>query len=130
MKIKLLFLILLVSTAVFSQNKTADSLVIILNKSKNDLDKATLLNAIATAYMSSDPKLMQDYAAKALDLSQKIKFKIEEGNAYLNLGNASIIQGNYPVALENFLNAQTVFESQLNTDAAKNESVKNGLARS
>jgi len=128
-KLQLLFIFLLLSLPVFSQNKTADSLINALQKSKNDIDKTVLLNAIATEYMSSDPKLLQEYAKKALDLSKKINHKIEEGNAYLNLGNACILLGNYPLALENFANAQNVFESETNTDNHKNTAIKNGLAR-
>lgn len=128
-KLRVLFLFLLLSLPVLSQNKTADSLVDVLQKSKNDIEKTVLLNAIATEYMSSDPKLMQDYAKKALELSKKIKHRVEEGNAYLNLGNANIILGNYPVALENFSNAQNVFESEINSDSKKDDAIKNGLAR-
>lgn len=128
-KLRLLFIFLLVSFPVLSQNKSADSLVSLLQKSKNDLDKTVLLNAIATEYMSSDPKLLQNYAQKALDLSKKINYKIEEGNAYLNLGNAGILLGNYPSALENFSNAQNVFESLLESDQPKKEAIQNGLAR-
>lgn len=128
-KLRLLLLFLLVSFSVLSQNKPADSLADLLQKSKNDIDKTVLLNAIATEYMSSDPKLLQNYAQKALDLSKKIGHKMEEGNAYLNLGNAGILLGNYPLALENFANAQNVFETEINTDLAKDKAVKNGLAR-
>lgn len=128
-KLQLLFIFLLVSLPVLSQYKSTDSLVNVLQKTKNDIDKTVLLNAIATEYMASDPKLLQEYAKKALDLSKKIGDKIEEGNAYLNLGNAGILLGNYPLALENFANAQNVFESQLESNLAKKEAVQNGLAR-
>jgi len=128
-KLCLLFFLILVSFSVLSQNKTIDSLGIVFQKTKNDIDKVVLLNAIASEYKSSNPKLMQDYAQKALQLSKKIKYKIEEGNAYLNLGNANIILGNYPLALENFSNAQTIFESEINSDSKKDEKVKIGLAR-
>ena len=129
MKIKLLFLFLLVSVAVFSQNKAADSLINVLNKTKSDIDKTVLLNAIATEYMSSDPKLMQDFANKALDLSKKIKHRVEEGNAYLNLGNSNVISGNYPKALDYFSKAQEVFESQINATGDNKNAIRNGLAR-
>ena len=128
-KLQLLFIFLLVSFPVLSQNKSADSLVNLLQKTKNDIDKTVLLNAIAVEYMSSDPNLLQNYAQKALDLSKKIGDKVEEGNAYLNLGNAGILFGNYPSALENFANAQNVFESEINSDLATSKAIKNGLAR-
>lgn len=127
-KLCLLFLVLLVSLPVLSQHKAADSLVNLLGKSKNDIDKTVLLNKIAAEYVSIDPKLMMVYANKALDLSQKINHTIEEGKAYFNLGNANIILGNYPLALENFSKAQTVFEEEINSDLDKEHAIKKNLA--
>jgi len=115
----------------FSQNQTADSLVVVLNKTANDIDRAQLLNTIADAYKVSDPKLVLKYAQMALELSQKIKYRVAEGNAFLNIGNGNIILGNYAVALQNFLNAQAVFQklSDANPDSDKDD-IANGLARS
>jgi tetratricopeptide (TPR) repeat protein len=113
----------------YSQEKTIDSLKNVLNHTKNDIDKAELLNAIASEYMSSDPKQMREYANKALELSKKIKYRIEEGNACLNLGNVNVILGNYSLALDNFSNAQQIFEADLVTDLKNSSKIKNGLAR-
>jgi tetratricopeptide (TPR) repeat protein len=124
-----LYFLLIFSVACWSQNQTADSLVSVLQKTKNDIDKANLLNAIADEYKSSDPKLMLQYANQALQLSSKIKFKAAEGNAYLNLGNANIITGNYPVALQHFSNAQAVFEKELEANSENTKELKNSLAR-
>ncbi|MES2411800.1 MAG: tetratricopeptide repeat protein [Bacteroidota bacterium] len=121
---------LLISSVIsWSQNHTADSLVSVLQKAKNDIDRAQLLNAIADEYKSSDPKLMFQFANQALQLAVKIKFKAAEGNAYLNLGNANIITGNYPVALQNFSNAQTIFEKELERNPANTKELRNSLAR-
>lgn len=113
----------------YSQEKTIDSLKKVLNHSKNDIDRAELLNAIASEYMSGDPKQMRDYANKALDLSKKIKYRIEEGNSYLNLGNVNVILGNYPLALDNFSKAQEIFEADLLTDLKNSTEIKKSLAR-
>ena len=107
------FILLSFSVLGWAQNQKIDSLVSVLQKTKNDIDKVKLLNTIADEYKSSDPKLMMQFANKALQLAIKIKFKAAAGNAYLNLGNANIIIGNYPVALRNFSNAQIVFEKEL-----------------
>jgi tetratricopeptide (TPR) repeat protein len=122
-------LLLILSAACWAQNLTADSLVSVLQKTKNDIDKAKLLNAIADEYKSSDPKLMLKYANQALELSAKIKFSIAQGNAYLNLGNANIIMGNYPVSLQHFSNAQAIFEKELGNNPDSNNEIKNSLAR-
>ena len=127
MKLKLfLFLLLLSSLFAHSQSKRIDSLLSVLHQTKNDIDRAKTLNALADEYKTSDPKLMVTYAEKALALSKKIKFRIAEGNAYLNLGNGAIISGNYSKALEYFSLAQTLFENETASDLE----VKKGLAKS
>lgn len=113
----------------FSQNNRIDSLTLVLNQVKNDIDKAQTLNAIADEYKTSNPKLMVEFAAKALQLSKKIKFKLAEGNAYLNLGNSNIISGNYSVALQNFTLAQELFENEINANSKNNLDIKKGLAK-
>jgi tetratricopeptide (TPR) repeat protein len=113
----------------FSQSKVVDSLINVLKQSKNDIEKTQNLNAVANEYKFSDPKLMIDYATKALQLSQKIQFKTEEGNANLNLGNANIILGNYPEALKYFSIAQSIFENEIQTNSKNNLEIKKGLAK-
>lgn len=126
-----LFLVFFLVTSLFlhSQNKAADSLVNLLNATKNDIDKVAILNAIASQYKTSDPKLMNDYAVKALVLSQKINSKIGQGNAYLNIGTSNVILGNYAKALESFSLAQTIFENENSSNSEKNTEVKSGLAK-
>ena len=124
-----IFFLLIFSVLGWSQNQKTDSLVAVLQNTKNDIDKAQLLNAIADEYKSGDPKLMLQFANQALQLATKIKFKAAQGNAYLNLGNANIIIGNYPVALQNFSNAQTVFEKELEGNPENVKELKNSLAR-
>lgn len=116
-------------TAYFSveaQNTKADSLITVLGKTKNDIDKAQLLNAIADAYKTSDPKSMKVYAQKAFDLAQKTDYQLAKGNALLNLGNANIILGDYPKALRYFTDAQHVFE---NASIDQNGERHKGLAK-
>jgi tetratricopeptide (TPR) repeat protein len=125
----LVFFLLTFSTIGWSQNQKIDSLVSVLERTKNDIDKAQLLNAIADEYKASNPKLMMQYANQALQLATKIKFNIAQGNAYLNIGNANIIIGNYPEALRNFSNAQIVFEKEFERNSENENEIKNCLAR-
>ncbi|GEC77439.1 tetratricopeptide repeat-containing sensor histidine kinase [Flavobacterium aquatile] len=104
-------------------------MTLVLNRVKNDIDKAQTLNAIADEYKTSNPKLMVEFATKALQLSKKIKFKLAEGNAYLNLGNSNIISGNYPIAIQNFTLAQELFENEINANSKNNLDIKKGLAK-
>src|SRR6187402_1386674 len=105
-----LFVFCLFSPFGFSKNKIANSLIMVLNNTKNDIDKVNLLNDIANNYKTTDPKLVLQYAEKALQLSQRIRYKLAEGNALLNIGNGNIILGNYSRALQNFADAQQIFE--------------------
>ena len=128
---KLLFILLFLFcfTSLYAQTKTIDSLVLALKQSKNDIDKTQNLNAIANEFKTVNPNIMMDYATKALLLSQKIQYKIEEGFANLNLGNANIILGNYSKALNYFATAQTIFENEEQSNSDKKNTVKKGLAK-
>ncbi len=124
----LLFFLLFVAT-VFSQEATVDSLQQVLKNSKDDIQTTQVLNQLASAYQDFNPNLLEEYAKRALVLARKIDFTLEEGTALLNLGNAEIISGNYAKALENFQNAQIVFEKQLQEQTDNQLALKNGLAR-
>lgn len=130
MRTKLLLLIILITTIVKAQNAKMDSLLLKLNSTESEIVKVKTLNIIADNYKYTNPKLMMDYANKALILSKKIGFKLEQGNAYHHLGNANIILGNYAIALDNFSKSQFVFENEIPiANIQTNEDIKNGLAR-
>lgn len=124
-----LLLFLLFFTTVFSQEATVDSLQQVLKNSKDDIQTTQVLNQLASAYQDFNPNLLEEYSKRALVLARKIDFTLEEGTALLNLGNAGIISGNYTKALENFQNAQIVFEKQLQEQTDNQLALKNGLAR-
>lgn len=119
---------LISSPGVFAQHQEIDSLKSILETSKNDIEKSRVLNQISDAYKTKDVSLMMNFANQALEISQKIKNREEEANAYLNLGNSQIIAGNYPVALENFSYAKNLFE-ELESEPERNQKTQDGLAR-
>lgn len=128
-KINILSILFLISfVGVFAQHREIDSLKQILDTSKNDIEKTQILNQISDLYKTQNPDLMFDFANRALELSQKIKNKNEEANAYLNLGNSQIISGNYPKSLEYFSNAKNIFE-ELETEPENKQKVQDGLAR-
>ncbi|HLA56752.1 MAG TPA: tetratricopeptide repeat protein [Flavobacterium sp.] len=112
-----------------AQNKPVDSLIQILTHAKNDIDRARALNALADEHKTIDPVQMQQYANQALQLAQKIKYRLAEGNAHINLGNANLILGKYTVALQHFSDAQAIFEAAADSGSADDKEVKNGLAR-
>lgn len=124
----LLYLFLFFSITIQAQDKVMDSLQNDLKKAKNDIDKAKALNAIADQYKYSDPSKMAEYGTKALQLSQRINYKVEEGNGYLNIGTSNIILGDYKTALVNFLEAKVIFEENTTSETNKKE-VTQGLAK-
>lgn len=120
-----LFFLLSCFFSALAQQTAPDSLQSALSRARNDIDRAQLLNALSTQFQQTNPDKMAYYAQQALSVAKKIKYKSAEGKAYLNLGNASIIKGNYPEALRYFSDAQAVFESGDQNDKENAE----GLAR-
>lgn len=127
-KITFIYLLLFTSVTLFAQNKTIDSLLLVLKKTNNDIDKVTTLNLLSDNYKVSDAKKMHLYGNQALVLAKKINFKIAEGNALLNIGNSKIIEGDYKLALENFQKAQELFEKEIPTPKTQND-IDLGLAK-
>lgn len=127
-KIITIYFLLLTSVSVFAQNKTIDSLFVVLKKTNNDIDKVSVLNAISDKYKVVDAKKMFQYGNEALVLAKKINFKIAEGNALLNIGNSKIIEGDYKVALENFQKAQILFEKEIPSPTTQKD-IDLGLAK-
>jgi tetratricopeptide (TPR) repeat protein len=130
MKKQLILLALLISFSfTWAQNERMDSLATALKRVKNDIDKAQTLNAIADEYKNLDPQKTLDFAQQALRLSKKIKHKVAEGNAYLNIGNANIILGSYTIALQNCTSAALLFENETNSNPKQVTDIKKGLAK-
>jgi len=128
-KVRFLYSIVLFYFFGFAQQKAADSLMQILGKTKNDIDRVNVLNAISDSYKVVDSKKMFVFGNQALDLAKKINYTIAQGNAYLNLGNSKIIEGDYKVATNYFQQAQEIFENESSTPNTKVEIVS-GLAKS
>lgn len=128
-KTTIIYLLLFTSFSLFAQNKTIDSLLLVLKKSNNDIDKANTLNLLSDNYKVVDAKKMFQYGNEALVLARKINFKIAEGNALLNIGNSKIIEGDYKLALENFQKAQVLFEKEIPSPNTQKD-IDLGLAKS
>lgn len=130
LKIYIITIVLLCAVSANAQNTTLDSLTSRLDKSNTDIERVTLLNAIAAEYVENDPALMMDYSRKALQLAKSKNLQQQEADSWLNIGNAHIMQSHYTDALKSFTNAQEIFEEQLKAGKAKDGLIiKNGLAR-
>ncbi len=122
-----IFLLLLMVPMLFIAQNPGD-LHRNLRTAKNDIERADALNALADHYKSVNPDSIGQYALQALELSQKIKYRMAEGSARLNLGNAAIISGNYKLAMQHFTAAQSVLEALLATGKDE-KAVRQNLAR-
>jgi tetratricopeptide (TPR) repeat protein len=111
-----------------AQNTQIDSLKRILHVTTIDTSKVNHYNTIADLYKEIDPDSTLFYAQKAAVLSTKKGYHFGLATAYTNKGNASIILGNYSIALKYFKNAQTEFEITLKQNP-DNKQFKKGLAR-
>jgi len=112
-----------------AQNSQIDSLQRILRVTKIDTTKVNHYNVIADLYKEIDTDSTLFYAQKAVVLSTKTGYNFGLASAYNNKGNASIILGNYPVALQYFKKAQTEFQICLKQNPDQKQ-YKKGLARS
>lgn len=115
-------------TQITAQSTKIDSLQKVLQHAKNDVEKVTVLNTLSQEY-KSNPKQMIVYGAQALYAAQRIDYKTEVARAYLNLGTAELILGNYAKALEYFSEATTVLENVLISDEKNKDVAKSSLAK-
>ena len=104
-----------------AQKNKADSLTILLAKEKIDSNKVTLLWNLANACSAYNPDTALALSYKALYLAQKIKFEEGESKSLGILASTFIKIGNYPRALEFYLE-QLKKEEQL---AEKRENPRN-----
>ena len=79
-----MFLILhLASCISFAQNPKVDSLLNVLNSSKQDTIKVLVLNELFLEYEYIDEQKAKEYLDKALELSTKIRYKKGEANTLI-----------------------------------------------
>jgi tetratricopeptide (TPR) repeat protein len=127
-RITVFFFFILIWGISTAQNTQIDSLKRILVYTKMDTSKVNQYNKMADLYKEINPDSTLFYAQKATALSLKTNFTFGLATANVNKGNASIILGNYPVALKYFETAQDQFKKVLQQDPDKKQ-VKSGFAR-
>ena len=125
----LILFTLLITNSVTAQNKVVDSLFTALDKANTTKKKVRLYNLIASEYTSIDPVKLEEYANKALELAkQSDDLKVEQTDSWLNLGNAGIMQSDYPKALKCFTNAQYILENLIAGQEEKDQRLYDDLA--
>jgi two-component system, NtrC family, sensor kinase len=105
---KLIVLLMLLdccSSTVFAQDKKTDSLRQLLSTTKEDTSRVLLMEEIATTFIYSIPDTALFIAQQGLQLSNKIDFKKGQLLCLRATGNVFQSTGNYPRALEAYLQA-------------------------
>lgn len=104
----------------FAQNRSVDSLQILLKKDNADTNKVIHSNFLCREYAKIGLYDSAMYVSEnALQLAQQLEFETGIAKCYNNIGIVYSIKGNYPQAIDNFLKALKINE------ALKN---KNGIA--
>jgi two-component system, NtrC family, sensor kinase len=100
----------------YAQNKTIDSLSIVLQSAKEDTGKVKILNWLAYLFRSNDPDTAIYFANTAIALATRINDETGIINAYLYKGIATKNLGNFEEALKNNRYALSVCDQLLASD--------------
>src|SRR6185436_13027871 len=89
MKKNLVFLMLSIfSNTIIAQNPAIDSLHKVLKIQKEDTNKVNTLFRISELYKTQrDPDQAMEYQKQALQLSEKLKFRLGKARAIYSIGN-------------------------------------------
>jgi serine phosphatase RsbU (regulator of sigma subunit) len=93
-----------------AQTHTIDSLLTVLESTKEDTSKALIYNGLCRAYMSqlNDMEHVQLYAAKAFAISEPIHFKKGIGFGIFYMGLSQWTKGDLEMALNSFKKASVL----------------------
>jgi tetratricopeptide (TPR) repeat protein len=111
MKKTLIFPLLFVNLTLFAQIHPADSLKLLLKTEMADSSRVLLMAELAETYWYSDPDTSFSIAQQGFALARQIRFVRGEANCLRNIGVILDLSGNYPAALEHYLQALKKFES-------------------
>jgi signal transduction histidine kinase len=95
--------IIFVTINLYAQNSEIDSLKKALVVEKDDKSRVFTLESLSFAYLSSHPDTALKYALQGLQLAQQIKYPKGEMACTNALGNVYFSIGEYPKALEKYL---------------------------
>src|SRR5207237_950328 len=107
-----LFLILISVPCIHIQAQVkADSLILSLNKAKEDTNKVNLLNAISKSFFTTDPKRSIYYGLQSSALAAKLHFLRGLALAYKNTGIGYFYRGENIDAVKSYQLSLAVFDS-------------------
>jgi tetratricopeptide (TPR) repeat protein len=111
MKKTLLIPLLVFNLTVYPQIYPADSLKLLLKSELADTTSVLLMAELAETYWYSNPDTSFSIAQQGFALARQIKFVRGEANCLRNMGVILDLSGNYPAALEHYLQALKKYES-------------------
>ncbi len=91
-------------------DKKIDSLHALLKTAKEDTNKVNILNSLSRELSSNNPQQALNYAQKALQLSNNLKYKGGMANSYSYIGCSYCDQSDYSKALKYFFKSLKIFE--------------------
>jgi tetratricopeptide (TPR) repeat protein len=94
--------------------KYIDSLILKLDQKMIDTARINLLNTIASEIYFVNPDQINEFAQKALDLSEDLNYKKGIAEAYNNLGIYYRNKGIYDLAIDYFFNSLEIMEKTRN----------------
>ena len=101
---------LFLMTAVVGQQAYIDSLKHQVAIAENDTIRMIRLRTLTRFYSEIYPDSAFAYSEKLLAVAQKLNFKLDEANAYREMGYALMNMGNYPRSLQTLLVAIKIAE--------------------
>jgi tetratricopeptide (TPR) repeat protein len=93
-----------------SQNKSIDSLKLLLKIAREDTNKCILLEKICYKVRSTSPIEALNYANEQLKLARELGYKKNEGSALASIGRFYFQEGNYNKALFYFMECLKIAE--------------------
>lgn len=119
--ILLLFLCASISSLLYAQEKVnTDSLINVLNTSKNDTSKVNLLANICFAIQDKDHVKAIQYGEEGVKLANQLNYGLGSSNCQHSLGIVHYYQGHYDKSLENYLASLRTLEKLLDEEKNKN----------
>lgn len=107
----ILIVLLLGWMTAFTQNRDQDSLLRLLQNTRQDSLKVNILLSLSKEVTSSDPAQAIKYASDAKDLAEKTGYAKGVAYGYKGIGLVNLMQGKYIESLENFDRSLAIFDS-------------------
>jgi two-component system, NtrC family, sensor kinase len=117
-KMILLLLLLYIVHSIHGQNTETDSLKKVMDTATEGPGRVLTLEGLSYAYVSAYPDTALQYALAGLELAQKINYPIGEAYCTNALGNVYFSIGDYPKALEMYLQSLKMKEGLKNQQQA------------